>query len=191
MKFGVILKKQNLNLIFGFLLGMAFAGLLLIIALLSNHLDHDVSGQIKYGDIMILPREVDKKTLPGNPYSLLFQKSQKVFLTLYFDGDKNLTNISFIKDEAPIFSATYENDSENWVHSSYGYYELGTSYFDWNCDGILDFQSSVKGDFIFVNDAWIKIDDRTGNTVEVKSGDVKLKYVFTGERGWALVADND
>lgn len=168
----------------GFLAGTAFIFLLIFIpAYLSR--GNEITRMKTFGNIKITPFEVDPKILLGVGESLVIQKDQEPVLTLYFNYEKQLTDLNFLNDEKPLFSASMSKDLKDWQFFDYGDYETGAVYYDKNCDGMFDTCGMGKDRFIFFNKEWVKIDDiKKDGTAVVDNENTRREFVFDKENSW-------
>lgn len=175
--------KTNKSFMLGFFCGSFFVFLLVLVPVYRNRGD-TIGNTKKFGDIKIVPFEVEQKLLPGTDTSLGILRDDKTIMTFYFNSNKKLKSLSFINDDKILFSASRSIDFNGWLFFHYGNYETGSDYFDKNCDGILDSFFYCSENFIFINGEWLKVDYCRGKSASINGGDIKREFVFTSEDGW-------
>jgi hypothetical protein len=169
----------------GFLAGASFIFLIILIPAYMNR-GSEIRSMKSFGNIKITPFEVDPKYFLAFGESLVIQKDQEPILTLYFDYNKKLADLTFLHNNKPLFSASVNPDLQKWGMFSYGYYETGISYYDKNCDGFFDDMDvdRVRTDYIFIDNAWLKVDEKKGFKASIGSGSSIYEYIFSLEKGW-------
>lgn len=169
----------------GFLSGASFIFLLVLMPLYLNRGD-EIKSTKTFGNVKITPFEVDDKILFSTGESLIIQKDQEPILSLYFDYNKKLTELSFLHENKPLFSAYLHPDLNKWGGFSFGYYESGISYYDKNCDAFFDDMDVIRArtSYIFIDNQWLKVDEKKGFRATIGSGSSMHEYIFSLEKGW-------
>jgi len=177
--------KKLTIFVLGFLAGACFIFLLVIIPVYLNR-GSELKDAKNFGNVTITPIGVDDKNLLGIGGSLMIQKDEEPILVLYFDYNKKFTDLSFLRDNKPLFSASWSQDFNKWSMYSFGYYELGLTYFDKNCDGCLDDMdiNRTRTSYIFSDNTWLKVDESKGGNARIGSGSSVQEYIFSSEKGW-------
>lgn len=178
--------KQKVRFfISGFLAGASFIFLLIFIPVYLNQ-GSEIKTMKTFGNVRITPYEVDPKSFLSFGESLMVQREQESILTLYFDYNKKLTELIFLHNNKPLFSASLNPDLHRWEKFSYGYYETGISYYDKNCDSFFDDMSVYLSgtSYIFTDNQWLKVDKLKGFKASVDSNTATKEYVFSLDNGW-------
>ena len=95
-----------------------------------------------HGNIRISRHEVDPKILPDIEDFVLIQKDDKELMTLFFDMNNKLENVSYTLND----KVTFISDIANGIHQRCTYGVAKEIYCDKNCDGKFDvhFSDSEK-----------------------------------------------
>jgi hypothetical protein len=146
-----------------------------------------------FGDVRITPCEVGGGALPDVEELLLVEVGDEAFLTLFFDDERRLSQMSFRNDEAIIGTVMRVHADDSWRGFIYGNdEEFYDTYTDIDFDGSFDLRYVIGegyevSRYIELDGVWVKADKCSYEEATIDSVDEKLTYVFKGLDGWQEV----